>query len=106
MNQSVSHSGHGITAIVLGSLSIFLCLLNIVLWLFFKMDNPSLTPYHRFLLTVLGSLNLTITVFGLISSFRGLLQRSRKKALAIIGLVLNSIILVVYILVIVILIIR
>lgn len=96
----VQHSGHGITATVLGSLAVCIFLLNTSLWLFFRVDNQLEYP-HQVLLTVLGCFNLTIIVFGLASSFKGILQAGRKKTLPLIGLGLNSFTLILYLIVII-----
>lgn len=102
MNQPmVQHSGHGITSTVLGSLAICVFLLNTTLWLFFRVDSQ-LEYHHQVLLAVLGCFNLIIIFFGLASSFKGIIQAGRKKTLPLIGLGLNSLILVLYLIVIII----
>jgi len=96
----VQHSGHGITATVLGSLAICVFLLNTTLWLFFRVDNQLEYP-HQVLLTALGCFNLIIIMFGLASSFKGILQAGRKKTLPLIGLGLNLFTLTCYLIVII-----
>lgn len=96
----VQHSGHGITATVLGSLAICIFLLNTSLWLFFRVDDQLEYP-HQVLLAVLGVFNLVIIFFGLTSSFKGILQSGRKKTLPLIGLGLNLFTLVLYLIVII-----
>jgi len=101
MNQPmVQHSGHGITSTVLGSLAICVFLLNTTLWLFFRVDSQLEYP-HQVLLLVLGCFNLVIVMFGLASSFKGILQTGRKKTLPLIGLGLNSFIMALYLILII-----
>jgi len=101
MNQPVvQHSGHGITSTVLGSLAICVFLLNATLWLFFRIDNQ-LEYFHQVLLSVVACFNMLIIVFGLASGFKGILQAGRKKTLPLIGLGLNSFILILYLIVII-----
>lgn len=97
MNQSLpQHSGHGITAIVLGSLGIFILLLNITFWLLFRSNNQ-LGFFNQVLIGLLIFINISVIILGLISSFRGIFQQERKKTLAISGLVLNLFTLMLYI---------
>lgn len=101
MKQSmIQHSGHGITSTVLGSLAICVFLLNMTLWLFFRIDNQ-LEYSHQVLLSVLACFNMLIVVFGLASSVKGILQAGRKKTLPLIGLGLNLFILILYLIVII-----
>ncbi|MBI5778318.1 MAG: hypothetical protein HZA49_02555 [Planctomycetes bacterium] len=96
----IQHSGHGITATVLGSLAICIFLLNTSLWLFFRVDNQLEYP-HQVLLASLAGFNLIIIFFGLASSFKGILQSGRNKTLPLIGLGLNAFTLVLYLIVII-----
>lgn len=96
MNRPFSHSGLGITGIVLGSLAVFILLLDITLWMIFRANNH-LTSSNQLILTVLSILNIIIVIVGLTSSLKGILQQERKKTLAVIGLVLNLFVLILYI---------
>jgi hypothetical protein len=96
MNRSLQHSGLGITGIVLGALSVFVLLLDITLWMIFRANNH-LTFVNQLILTGLAIFNVVIVVFGLASSLKGILQQERKKTLAIIGLVLNLFVFLLYI---------
>jgi len=96
----VQHSGHGITSTVLGSLAICVFLLNTTLWLFFRVDSQLEYP-HQVLLSVIACFNMIIIVFGLASSFKGIIQAGRKKTLPLIGLGLNSFVLALYLIVII-----
>jgi hypothetical protein len=84
----IQHSGHGITATVLGSLAICIFLLNITLWLYFRIDSQ-MEYFHQVFLVALGCFNLVIILFGLIGSVKGLLQSGRNKTLPLIGMGLN-----------------
>lgn len=95
----IQHSGHGITATVLGSLAVCMFLLNITLWLFFRIDNQS-SYFHQTILVSLGCFNLLAAMFGLISSVKGLLQIGRNKILPMIGMGLNIFVLALYFIVI------
>ncbi|MFH1231808.1 MAG: hypothetical protein V1709_09970 [Planctomycetota bacterium] len=96
MNRPFSHSGLGITGIVLGSLAVFILLLNITLFMVFRANNH-LTSSNQLVLTVLAVFNIIIVIVGLTSSLKGILQQERKKTLAVIGLVLNLFVLILYI---------
>lgn len=104
MNRPFSHSGLGITGIVLGSLAVFILLLDITFWMIFRSNNY-LTLSNQLILTVLSILNIIIVIVGLISSLKGILQQERKKTLAVIGLALNLFVLILYIIGVIILII-
>ena len=104
MNRPFSHSGLGITGIVLGSLAVFILLLDITFWMIFRSNNY-LTLSNQLILTALSILNIIIVIVGLISSLKGILQQERKKTLAVIGLALNLFVLILYIIGVIILII-
>ncbi|MDI6732547.1 MAG: hypothetical protein QME51_02815 [Planctomycetota bacterium] len=82
------HSGHGITATVLGSLAICILLLNITLWLFFRAEG-NLTYSNQVILTSLGVFNLVVIIFGAVNGFKGIRESARKRVLPLIGLALN-----------------
>ena len=104
MNRPFSHSGLGITGIVLGSLAVFILFLDITFWMIFRSNNY-LTLSNQLILTALSILNIIIVIVGLISSLKGILQQERKKTLAVIGLALNLFVLILYIIGVIILII-
>ncbi|MFH0888600.1 MAG: hypothetical protein V1871_05265 [Planctomycetota bacterium] len=104
MNRPFSHSGLGITGIVLGSLAVFILFLDITFWMIFRSNNY-LTLSNQLILTILSILNIIIVIVGLISSLKGILQQERKKTLAVIGLALNLFVLILYIIGVIILII-
>ncbi|MCK4908402.1 MAG: hypothetical protein KAS70_00755 [Planctomycetes bacterium] len=96
MTPPLKHNGKGITSTVIGSISIvlFLLILNIFYLLYSSGQLQKSTLLN--ILTLLVIFDLLLVTYGFVLGIKGLFDPLRKKTFSIIGTVLNSILLAVF----------